>query len=366
MSDTSSLERDPGLPEISAGSADIAPVTAIQQVDNAISAPSSKGLGGPWRMIVRKILSAIPLIFGVITVNFLLVHAAPGDPISVLVGEFAPSEAQIAELKLRLGLDQPLIVQYLKYLGNVLQGDLGFSFIAQESVLDLIWSRLPATFLLMFGSLLLFSAIGVAVAVFVSRRPYSVLDNVGSFLAVIGYSMPAFWLGQLALLFFALHLRWLPASGMTNPRLSLTGWDYVWDLLSHLLLPTLVLGTRYLAINFRFARATMMEALSQDYITAARAKGLPEKRVLYHGFRNAILPIITVLGINIGDIMAGAVLTEIVFGWPGLGRLLYDGMYQRDYPLLLGCFLFISIGIVIVNLTVDIVYGLVDPRVRQR
>lgn len=317
------------------------------------------------QFIALKILSAVPMLIGVITVNFILVHLAPGDPVSILVGESQPTEAELAALYARLGLDQPLYVQYWEYLSSVMTGDLGYSYVLQTDVLTLIAGRIPATLLLMLTSLVTFTIIGVGLAVLVARKPRSIFDRVGSFLAVIGYSVPAFWLAQLALLVFALNLAWFPTSGMASSREIYYGFDYVLDVAAHLVLPAVVLGMRYLAINFRYARASMRDALSQDYITTAKAKGLSEGRVMLHAFRNGILPVITVFGLNFTDILAGAVLTEIVFGWPGLGRLMYDAMYARDYPLLMGMFVFVSIGIIITNLLIDIVYGIFDPRVGQ-
>lgn len=341
-------------------------------VEAAATAPAahtpgiSKARLAALRFVAVKLLSAIPLIWGVITVNFVLIHLAPGDPVSVLIGETQPSAEQLAALYEKLGLDKPIYVQYFEYLASIAVGDFGYSYVSQANVIDLILGRVPATLILMVTSLLVFTVVGVALAIAVARRPRTLFDRVGSFLAVIGYSVPAFWLAQIALLVFALNLRWFPTSGMTSSRYVYEGWAYAGDLLHHLILPALVLGLRYLAINFRYARASMRDALSQDYIVAARAKGLSEARILFHAFRNGILPIVTVFGLNVTDILAGAVLTEIVFGWPGLGRLMYDAMYARDYPLLMGMFVFISIGIIITNMVVDIVYGILDPRVRQR
>lgn len=318
------------------------------------------------RYIALKLLSAIPMVLGVITVNFILIHLAPGDPVSILVGETEPTPEQLAALYAKMGLDQPLWKQYLDYLWGVMQGDLGYSYVLQHDVVGLILDRIPATLTLMLTSLIVFTILGVALAVFVARKPKSASDQAGSLLAVLGYSIPAFWLAQIILLIFALELRWFPTNGMTNSRYMYEGWDYFVDLLHHLILPAFVLGMRYLAINFRYARAAMRDALSQDYITAARAKGLGERRVLFHAYRNGILPVITVFGLNMTDILAGSVLTEIVFGWPGLGRLMYDAMYARDYPLLMGVFVFVSIGIIVTNLIIDIVYSFFDPRVRQQ
>ncbi|APZ50371.1 peptide/nickel transport system permease protein (plasmid) [Salipiger abyssi] len=327
--------------------------------------PRSESLAS-LRYIALKLLSAIPMVLGVITVNFILIHLAPGDPVSILVGETEPTPEQLAALYAKMGLDQPLWKQYLDYIWGVMQGDLGYSYVLQRDVVGLIVDRIPATLTLMLTSLIVFTILGVALAVFVARKPKSTADQAGSLLAVLGYSIPAFWLAQIILLIFALELRWFPTNGMTNSRYMYEGWDYFVDLLHHLILPAFVLGMRYLAINFRYARAAMRDALSQDYITAARAKGLGERRVLFHAYRNGILPVITVFGLNMTDILAGSVLTEIVFGWPGLGRLMYDAMYARDYPLLMGVFVFVSIGIIVTNLIIDIVYSFFDPRVRQQ
>jgi len=315
--------------------------------------------------VTKRLLAAVPLLFGVILINFTLIHLAPGDPILALVGEYAPSEDQIAALRQRMGLDRPLHIQFLSYVAAILQGDFGYSYVRQAPVLTLILERVPATALLMLSSLVVFTVIGVALAVAASRRPYSVVDASGSMVALIGYSLPVFWLGQLALLAFARQLGWFPTQGMIDGRAGYEGLAYGLDALHHLALPMLVLGTRYLAINYRFARASMLEALSQDYVTAARSRGLRERTVLGNALRNAILPVVTVFGVNFGDILAGSVMTEIVFGWPGLGRLLYDAMFARDYPLLMGMFVFISIGVIAANILVDIVYVWIDPRVRH-
>jgi peptide/nickel transport system permease protein len=213
-------------------------------------------------------------------------------------------------------------------------------------------------------ALAIFTIAGVAVGVFVANRPFSAADNTISVMTVLGYSIPVFVLGQLALLIFAYWLGWLPTQGMRNFRAPSTGWGAFIDLLQHLVLPACVLGTRYLTINVRFARASMIEALGQDYVTSARAQGLAEAKVRGHALRNAILPVVTVLGNNISDILTGTVLIEIVFGWPGLGRLMYDAIFGRDYPLLMGLFVLVAIGTVLVNALTDIAYGIVDPRIR--
>jgi peptide/nickel transport system permease protein len=317
------------------------------------------------RFAAFRIVATIPLVLLVVTVSFLLIQLAPGDPVSILMGEGNPSDAQVAELRERLGLDQPFYVQLFSYVLSVLRGDLGYSYVSSAPVLELILGRIPATLVLMVPSLLIFTALGVAIGVFVATRPYSATDNTVSLLSVLGYSVPVFVLGQLMLLAFAFWLGWFPAQGMRDFRAPATGFGAFTDLLMHLILPAVVLGTRYLAINVRFSRASMIEALGQDYVTSARAQGLQESEVRQHALRNAILPVITVLGVNFSDILTGTVLIEIVFGWPGLGRLMYDAIFSRDYPLLMGLFIIVSIGVVVANALTDIAYGIVDPRVRQ-
>jgi peptide/nickel transport system permease protein len=217
----------------------------------------------------------------------------------------------------------------------------------------------------MLPSLVLFTIMGVLIGVFVSLRPYSLADNSASFLAVLGYSIPVFWLGQLLLLVFALWLGWLPSQGMRNLRAGAEGFGIILDVAVHLVLPAVVLGTRYLAINARLARAGMIESLHQDYVTAAKARGLPPRVVQNHALRNALIPVVTMLGVNFADVLTGAVLVEIVFGWPGLGRLLYDAIFARDYPVLMGMFIVASVSAVVANVLTDIAYSIVDPRVRQ-
>jgi len=316
--------------------------------------------------IGRRLIAVVPMVIAVITVNFVLIHLAPGDPTTIFFGDFSPSQEQVRELSRRLGLDRPLYVQYLTYLATLLGGDLGFSFAAQTPVLSLILGRLGATALLMLTSLALFTALGVALGAYVARRPYSAADNANAVLSLIGYSVPVFWLGQLALLLFSLKLGLLPTQGMVDVRAGHQGFAHIADVARHLALPVAVLGMRYLAINARLMRASMIEALGQDYVIAARAKGLRERTVQLHAFRNAVIPIVTILGTNFGELLSGSVLIEIVFGWPGLGRLMYDAVFARDYPVLMGLFVFISVGVVIANLVTDIAYGALDPRVRRR
>lgn len=318
----------------------------------------------PW-YIVRRFLQAIPLILGIIVVNFSLIHLAPGDPIITLVGESQVSPEYIASVKKEYGLDQPLPTQLLYYVLGVLRGNFGYSFSFKQSVLGVILERVPATVLLMLVAIVYSTLLGVVFGVISSKRQYSRTDQLFTLLSLVGYSLPVFWLGQILLITLSLKFSLFPAQGMQSLREPLTGIAYWLDLLHHLVLPAFALGLSYLAINTRFTRASMIEVMSEDYIRSARAKGLSEGTVTYkHALRNALLPLVTMTGLNFGFLLTGAVLTETVFAWPGLGRLMYDSIYTRDYPVLMGMFILISVGVILANLITDILYSVLDPRIR--
>ncbi|MBI3126909.1 MAG: ABC transporter permease [Candidatus Tectomicrobia bacterium] len=317
------------------------------------------------QFILRRALHAVPLLFAVVVVNFTIIHLAPGDPINVLVGDFPAPPEYVARLKVDFGLDRPLWEQLFIYMGRLFRGDLGFSFANRQPVLGLILERLPATLLLSGTALVLAAILGVALGVLASRRPYSWLDNLTSVISLAGFSMPVFWLGQLLILGFALELRWLPAQGMVSLRAEPGGWGRALSVAVHLILPALALGARFLALNSRIARASMLEVLRREYIVTARAKGVSERRIVYlHALRNSLIPIVTAIGFNFGFLLAGSALVETVFAWPGIGRLLYDSITSRDYPVIMGIFLVVCAGIVVVNLLTDIAYAYLDPRVR--
>lgn len=314
---------------------------------------------------LRRIGQAVPLILAMILVNFLLIHLAPGDPVTIHLGSMGTSQEYVEAVRERLGLDRPLAMQFLIYVGNVMRGDLGFSYVSQEKVLSLILARVPATLLLVGSSLLLASVLGVLLGVIAARRPYSLADNLSSVLALTGYSIPVFWFGQLLLMLLSLQLGLFPAQGMISLRTVPTGAGYYLDVAHHLALPVVALGLRYLAVNSRYARASMLEVLSLDYVTTARAKGLSERVVFFrHALRNALLPVVTLFGINLGVVFAGAVLTEAVFAWPGLGMLMLNAVYARDYPVLLGLLLVISTMVILANLLTDVLYAVLDPRIQ--
>ncbi len=314
--------------------------------------------------VARRLAQAIPLVFVVIVINFLLIHAAPGDPVDILVGNLDADPEFLAQVRREFGLDQPLHIQLWTYLLKVLRLDLGYSLRFRQDVATIILSRLPATLLLMSTSLIISSVVGVLLGVMAARRPYSAADTSATLMAVAGYSMPVFWLGQLMLLVFAVALGWFPIQGMVSLRAPSQGWGRVIDVAHHLVLPALTYSVYHLTLIYRLTRVKMQDTLALDFVTTARAKGLGETRVVYgHALRNALLPVITVVGLHVGHMLAGSVLTETVFAWPGLGRLMFEGVSARDYPVLLGLFTCISTTVIAANVVTDIVYAWIDPRV---
>jgi len=314
---------------------------------------------------LERLVNAVPLVLGVIVVNFLLISLAPGDPVTALIGEFPAPPEYVERVRAQYGLDQSVPERLVRYLGSVVRGDLGFSFANRQPVLDLVVQRLGRTMLLMLTTVVLATFVGVVLGVWAARRPNSAVDGGATGFALAGYSIPEFWLGQILILVFAVWLGWLPAGGFRSIRAEYVGLDAVWDQARHMILPVLALSFRYMAITTRLTRASLLEVMNADYILAARARGLSERRVLWeHGLRAAALPIITVIGYNFSFIVAGSALVETVFGWPGVGRLMYDSIFTRDYPVLLGILLLVSITVILVNLVTDIAYALADPRVR--
>jgi peptide/nickel transport system permease protein len=316
--------------------------------------------------IVRRLLQAIPSVLIVLLVNFVIVRFAPGDPAQLIAGEGA-TETQVAVISHSLGLDKPLPEQLVIYFQGVLHGDLGYSYLQGRPVWDLVMERIPNTLMLVITALFLAIAFGVTLGVIAANKPYSLLDNTVTVISLTGYAMPAFWLAQMLLLAFAVYLPIFPAGGMTNVRADFSGWSYVLDVAWHCILPITTLTLVYIAEQFRLTRSRMLEVLSQDYITTARAKGVKERGVLFkHALRNALLPVVTVTGLRMGTFFTGAILTEFVYGWPGVGRLMFDSVFSRDYPVILGCFAFISIFVIIGSLITDLLYAELDPRIRYR
>jgi peptide/nickel transport system permease protein len=289
---------------------------------------------------------------------------APGDPVRLIVGELAPLDL-IEALRAKYGLDKPLYVQFFYYLVKLFQGDFGFSFAHRQDVLEVIFDRVPATLLLVGTSIIFALFVGITLATMAAKRLNSLLDNLLSSISMIGYSIPVFWFAQLLIFFFAVKLDLFPAGGMIDLRNQHVGFYYALDVLYHLVLPALSLGLVYTGLIARLTRAEMADVLTQDFILTARAKGIPENRVMSrHVLRNALSPVTTMTGVLIGLMFAGAVFTETIFSWPGLGRLLYDSLFSRDYPVVTAMFIITSIILIIVNTIIDVLYCIIDPRVR--
>jgi peptide/nickel transport system permease protein len=317
------------------------------------------------RFAGRRLLFGLPTIWLLITSVFVMVHLAPGDPLSFITGDADVSDEQLARLRHEYGLDRSLATQYVVYVSKIFTGDLGRSYRYREPVLDLIQDRLPATLTLMVPALVLFVSLGILLGSIAARSPNSAGDFALSSVTLFGWSVPVFWLGQLLVIAFALKLGWFPTQGMLNLRAASSGFGRVLDIAWHLTLPAIALGMRFLALTARMTRASMLQVMRLDYMTTARAKGLPERTVLSrHALPNAMLPVITIVGMNIGTMLTGSVLVEVVFAWPGMGRLLYDGVLARDYPLIIGIILTTSIAVVLINLITDVLYAIIDPRIR--
>lgn len=285
-------------------------------------------------------------------------HLSPGDPAKIILGTKATEES-LAQLRTELGLDLPVYQQYLKWIGNVLQGDWGRSILMKMEVLPLILEYFKATFLLTLVSAALATLSGILFGVMAAAKKHTLVDRSLMFLALAGFCMPVFWLGIILQIVFGLTLDWLPISGMNSP-----GESGTVDMLKHLILPAVSLSVGSGAIIARMTRSSMLEVLQNDYIRMARAKGIKERKVIYkHALKNAFIPIITVIGMQIGFLLAGAVLVEMVFSWPGIGTLMVKGILARDFPLVQGIILFVASSYVLMNLLVDIVYAYLDPRI---
>ena len=319
--------------------------------------------------LVARLGKALVVILGVVILNFLLIRLAPGDPASIMAGEASSSDpAYVEQLRQQFGFDQPLYQQLWIYLQGIVQLDFGYSYRNKLAVLDLIAERLPATLLLM-GLAFLFSVLlGVTLGVLAARSRYTNrnkwLDSTIMSLSMLLYATPLFWLSLLMIILFSVTLGWLPAFGMESVGAGLTGMARVHDIAAHLVLPVVSLGCFFMAVYARLTRASMLEVMGMDFVKTARAKGVPAGQVLRkHVLRNATLPVVTFAGIQLGQMAGGAVLTETVFGWPGIGRLMFDALMQRDYQLLLGVFLVTSAMVVLFNLMTDLLYRVVDPRI---
>ena len=308
--------------------------------------------------IVRRLLHLIPVLLGISLAVFLLLKLTPGDPATAILGVQA-TPAEVARIRHSLGLDRPWWVQYGIWLSNVVRGDLGISYQSRRPVTLLILQRLPATVELAFLSLLIAAVIGIPIGILSATRRYTVVDYVFTSFALFGISMPGFWFGILLILIFSLYLGWFPASGYAPLSAGLIPH------LKHLVLPSIALGLFNTGALMRFTRSSMLEVVSQDYIRTARAKGLAERIVIYrHALKNALIPTLTVLGLQVGYLLGGSVIIEQVFAWPGIGWLALTAINQRDYPVVMGVVLMIALVFVLSNLAVDIAYTWVNPRIR--
>lgn len=318
--------------------------------------------------VLSRLVQGSVLVLAVVVLNFLLVHFAPGDPVETIAGlSGGMTEELQARLRAQYGLDQPLPTQLGIYLGNVLGGDLGYSYFFNLPVVQLIVERLPATLLLVITAVLGAFLVGTLLGVLSSRRPNGWLSQCINALSLVGFAAPVFWTGMMLVILFASMLPIFPVSGMRAvDSVGATGMADALDVLHHLALPALTLALIYLAQYSRLARASMLDVLGADFIRTARAKGLSERVVMYkHALRNAMLPVVTILGLQFGNVMAGAILVETVFDWPGLGRLAFDSVLRRDYPTILGVLLFSSMVVVVMNLVTDFCYRLIDPRIKN-
>ncbi|MDC4204859.1 MAG: ABC transporter permease [Candidatus Manganitrophus sp.] len=302
------------------------------------------------RFLIRRLLWSGPVLLGVLTLVFFLIHLIPGDPIDVMLGERA-AEADRAALREALHLDDPILTQYGRFLAGVARGDLGRSLTSQRPVAGLILARYPATLQLAAAALLIALLIALPLGILSAVRPRTAVDAGGLLFSLFGVSMPTFWLGPLLIILFSLKLDWLPVSGRHG--------------IASLVLPALTLGLGMSAILVRMTRSSLLEIFPKEFVLTARAKGLPERRViLRHALRNALIPLLTVVGLQIGALLTGSIITETIFSWPGLGRLTIQAIQGRDYPLVQGCILAIALTYLLVNLLIDLLYAAVDPRVQ--
>jgi len=318
-----------------------------------------------WRYVRRRTVQAILVLVLIGCTNFLIVNSAPGDMVDIMAGESGAADEQYMQaLRAKYGLDQPLPVRLARYLKAVATLDLGHAFRYNESVVDLILSRFPATLLLMFSSLSLALIGGIVLGVWAARRPGSPRDAIISVLALLGYSTPLFWFGLMLIVLMTVKLDLLPSSGMRTIGADLTTPQAVLDVARHLIMPAVTLALFYLSTYTRLMRASMLEIYGMDFVRTAKAKGLNEGEVAYrHVLRNAILPLVSLFGVQLGAVLGGSVVVEVVFDWPGLGTLAFDALFQRDHNLLMGILFLSSALVVVVNLAVDLFYSWLDPRI---
>lgn len=304
------------------------------------------------RYIFKRLLALIPVLVGVTLLVFLILSLAPGDPAKTILGETATPEA-IAQLREEMGLNDPVLVQYGRYMGNLLRGDFGISYKTKVGVVEEISARFPTTMKVAFSAIVIAIVLAIPLGIIAAVKQNSLIDGASMFTALLGVSIPIFWFSMLLIQFFSVKLKWFPVQGTGS-------WK-------HFVLPGLALGFQSMASIARITRSSMLEVIRQDYITTARAKGIPQGKVIrHHALPNALIPTITVTGLQIGSLLAGAVMTESVFGLPGIGRYMVQSIEGRDTPAILGCIIIFTVVFTVVNLIVDLLYGLVDPRIRAQ
>ncbi len=309
------------------------------------------------KYIVRRLVMMIPVLIGVTFIVFFIMSLTPGDPAAIILGDQASAET-LALKRIELGLDKPLLVRYATYMANLVKGDLGRSYRNQISVASQVWDKFPNTAILAVAGILVALLIGIPIGILSAKKQYTTMDNSAMVLSLVGVSMPNFWLGLLLSLFFALKLGWLPSQGMGRG---------FFPLLRSLILPAFTLGTGAAATVVRMTRSSMLEVIRQDYISTARAKGITEKQITKkHMLKNALIPIVTAVGLQFGQLLGGAMLTETIFSWPGLGRLMVDSITSKDIPMVLGSVIFMAVMFSFVNLLVDILYAFLDPRIKSQ
>lgn len=333
------------------------------------------------KLLLHRLLYVIPTFIGIVALTFFLIRLAPGDPILLMAGEHGVSPERYAELRQQLGFDQPILLQFTGYLWQVLNGNLGISVVTQTPVLEEFGKLFPATLELAIIAMILAVAIALPAGVLAAVKRNTIIDHSITAVSLVGYSMPIFWWALLLILLFSVNLGWMPVAGRLNfiyDIESVTGFmlidtviagdrDAFLDALRHLTLPAIVLATIPLAVITRMTRSSMLEVLKQDYIRTARAKGLSESAVIFkHALRNALIPVITVIGLQTSILMTGAILTETIFSWPGIGKWLLEAVYRRDYPVVQGGVLLIAGLVILVNTVVDMLYVVINPRLRQQ
>ena len=311
--------------------------------------------------LIRRLLELLPLVLGITLIIFVVMQNIPGGPLSAYKGNPRIREADIARLERQLGLDQPVPVQYVRWLGGFVRGDWGYSYVTQQPVTQMVGERIGNTFLLMGGALLVTLLVAVPLGILSAIRQYSTFDYSVTTAAFVGYAVPSFWLGLVLILIFAIQLRWFPAGGIETLGAAFSLKDRLW----HLVLPTLAISFASTGFYTRYIRSAVLEVKNQDYIRTARAKGLGERSVLYkHAFKNAAIPLVTVLAVHFPQVFTGAVVIETIFSWPGMGRLYWESATRFDYPVLMAVITVSALLVLTANLVADLAYGLLDPRIR--